>query len=139
MLVNSFCAFLSFRALILVGLLQLHLEAIFTSARFVPTATVSHEAIDFALCLVGMHSTAASRWALTKFSYSSFGVCVSDFSCSVSNLFLRCLNRSKTNKNIEVGYLGFFIGFVLLNSLAYRVFIYLFLVVSYFLRLGKEW
>ena len=33
-LANSFCAFLSFRALILVGFLLLHLEAVFTSARF---------------------------------------------------------------------------------------------------------
>ena len=27
----------------------------------------------FFLCLVGMNSAAASRWAFTKFSYSSFG------------------------------------------------------------------
>ena len=40
------------------------------------------------LCLVGMHSAAASRWGLTKFSYSSFGLCVSDISRSASNLFL---------------------------------------------------
>ena len=41
MLANSFCA-LSFRALILVGFLQLHLEAVFTSVRFFLTAKVSH-------------------------------------------------------------------------------------------------
>ena len=35
-----------------------------------------------------MHFTAASWCALTKFSYSSFGVLFSVFSCSVSNLFL---------------------------------------------------
>ena len=35
-----------------------------------------------------MHSAAASKRALMKFSYSSFGVCVSVFSCSASNLFL---------------------------------------------------
>ena len=35
-----------------------------------------------------MHFAAASRCALTKFSYSSFGVLFSVFSCSVSNLFL---------------------------------------------------
>ena len=29
-----------------------------------------------------------SKWALTKFSYSSFGVCVSVFSCRASYLFL---------------------------------------------------
>ena len=43
--------------------------------------------LGLALCLVGMHSAAASKWALTIFSYSSFGVCVSDFSCSTLNLF----------------------------------------------------
>ena len=80
MLANSFCAFLSFRALILVGFLLLHLEAVFMSARFFLTASVSHWTLGFALCLVGMHSAAAaSKWVLTKFSYSSFGVCVSDF------------------------------------------------------------
>ena len=35
MLANSFCAFLSFRAMILVELFLMHLEAVFTSARFV--------------------------------------------------------------------------------------------------------
>ena len=35
-----------------------------------------------------MHSAAASKRTLTKFSYSSFRVCISDFSCSASNLFL---------------------------------------------------
>ena len=41
-----------------------------------------------ALYLVGMNSAAASKWELTKFSYSSIGVCVSVFSCSSSDLFL---------------------------------------------------
>ena len=86
MLANSFCAFLSFRALILVGFSLLHLEAVFTFARFFLTANVSHWTLGLALCLVGMHSVAASKWALTKFSYSSFGVCVSVFSSSASNL-----------------------------------------------------
>ena len=88
MLSNSFCAFLSFRALILVGFYLLHLEPVFTSARFFLTAKVSHGTLCLALCLLGMHSAAASKWALTKFSYSSFGVCVYVFSCSASNLFL---------------------------------------------------
>ena len=35
-----------------------------------------------------MHSPAASKWALTKFSYSSFRVGVSDISWSASNFFL---------------------------------------------------
>ena len=91
MLANSFCAFLSFRALVLVGFFLWHLEAVFTSARFFITFNVSYGTLDLALCLVGMHSAAASKWALRKFSYSSFGVCVSVFSCSASNLFL-CVN-----------------------------------------------
>ena len=40
------------------------------------------------LGFVGIHFASASRCALTKFSYSSFGVPFSVFSCSVSNLFL---------------------------------------------------
>ena len=88
MLANSFCAFINFRALILIGCLQLHLEAFFTSACFFLTANVSHGALGLALCLIGMHSAAASKWALTKFSYSSFGVGVSDISRGASNLLL---------------------------------------------------
>ena len=68
--------FLSFRVLVLVGFFLLHLEAVFTSARFFLTANVSHGTLGLALCSVGMHSDAASKWALTKFSYSSFGVCL---------------------------------------------------------------
>ena len=84
MLANSFCTFLGFRALILVGFFQLHLEAVFTSARFFLITNFSHGTLDLALYLVGMHSAAASKWALTKFSYSSFEVCVSILSCSAS-------------------------------------------------------
>ena len=87
MLANSFCVFLSFLALILVGFSILHLEGVFTSERFFLTANVSHGTLGLALCLVGMHS-AASKRAFTKFSYSSFGVLFSDFSCSALNLFL---------------------------------------------------
>ena len=76
MIANSFCAFLSFRALVLVGFFLLHLVTVFTSARFSLTANVSHGTLYLVLCLVGMNSDAASRWALMKFSYSSFGVCV---------------------------------------------------------------
>ena len=54
----------------------LHLEAVFTSARFSLTANASHETLDLVLCFVGIYFAAASRWALTKFSYSSFRVCV---------------------------------------------------------------
>ena len=77
MLANSFCAFLSFRALVLVEFFQLHLEAIFTSARYFLTTNVSHGTLGLVLCLVGMHCAATSKWTVTKFSYSSFGVCVS--------------------------------------------------------------
>ena len=87
-LANVFCAFLSLRALILVGFLLLHLEAVFTSAWFFSNRDVSHEILVLALCLIIMHSAVASKRALTKFLYSSFGVGVSDISCSASNLFL---------------------------------------------------
>ena len=83
-LANTFC----FRALILVGFLLLHLEAIFTTSHCFLTANVSNGTLGLVLCLVGMHSVAASKWALTKFSYSSFGVGVSDISWSALNLFL---------------------------------------------------
>ena len=71
-----------------VGFFLLHLEAIFTSARFLLTAKVSHGTLDLVLSFVALHFAAASRCALTKFSYSSLGVRVSVFSCSASNLFL---------------------------------------------------
>ena len=71
MLANSFCAFLSFRALVLVGFFLLHSEEVFTSAHFFLTANVSHETLGLGLSLVAMHSTAASKLTLTKFSYSS--------------------------------------------------------------------
>ena len=87
-LVNPFCAFLSFYVVILVGFLLFLREAIFTSARFFRTANVSHGTLGLDLCLVGMHSATASKLALTKFSYLSFAVSVSDISCSASNLFL---------------------------------------------------
>ena len=52
-LVHSFCAFLSFWALILVGIFLLHWKAVFTSVRFFLTVNVSHESLGLALCLVG--------------------------------------------------------------------------------------
>ena len=87
MLANSFCAFFSFRAFVFVGFFLLPLEAVFTSAHFSLTANVSHGTLDLVLCFVSMHFAAASRCALTKFSYSSFGVRISVFCCA-SNLFL---------------------------------------------------
>ena len=44
------------------------------------TANDSKRTVHFALDLVSMHSTAASTWAVTKFSNSSFGVYLSDVS-----------------------------------------------------------
>ena len=73
---------------VFVGFFQLHLEEVFTSARFSLTANVSHRTLDLVLSFVGMHFAAASKCALTKFSYSSFRVRISVFSCSASNLFL---------------------------------------------------
>ena len=78
-LANLFYAFLSFKALIMVGLLLLHLEVIFMFACFFLIANVSHGTQGLAL-LVGMHFATASMWALRKFSYSSFGVGVSNIS-----------------------------------------------------------
>ena len=46
MLANSFCAFFSFRAFVLVGFFLFHLEAVFMSARFSLTTNVYH-GIDY--------------------------------------------------------------------------------------------
>ena len=93
MLANSFCAFFSFRAFVLVGFFLLHLEAVFTFARFSLTINVSHAILDLDPCFVGMYFADASRWALKKISYSSFSVCVSLFSSSASNLFFLMLSH----------------------------------------------
>ena len=69
--------FFSFRAFALVVFFLLHLVAVFTPARFSLTTNVSHGTLDLVLTFVGMYFAAASRWALTKFS---FGVRVSVFS-----------------------------------------------------------
>ena len=87
---NSFCTFFIFRAFVLVGFFLLYLGAVFTSARFSLTANVSHGTLDLVLCFVGKYFAAASRWALTKFSYSSFRVRVSVF-CNSSNLFFNAI------------------------------------------------
>ena len=63
MFTNSFCTFFNFRAFVLVGFFLLHLEAIFTSARFSLTANVYHRTLDFVLCFIGMCFAAASKWA----------------------------------------------------------------------------
>ena len=71
-----------------VGFFLLLLEAVFTCACFSLTANVSHGTLYLVQGFVGIYFAAASRCALTKFSYLSFGVPFSVFSCSVSNLFL---------------------------------------------------
>ena len=91
MLANSFRAVFSFRAFALVVFFLLNLEAVFTSARFSLTANVSHGTLELVLYFVGMYFAAASRWALTKFSYSSFRVHASVFPCSASDLFLNAI------------------------------------------------
>ena len=75
----------------LVGFSLLHLEAVFTSACFSLTANVSHGTLDLVLCFVSMYFADAGGGGVTKFSYSSFGACVSVFSCSASNLFLNAI------------------------------------------------
>ena len=91
---NWYCAVFSFKAFVFVGgIWRLfpcwrHLEAIFTCARFSLTDNVSHGILYLVLGFVGIHFAAASRCTLAKFSYSSFGVPFSVFSCRVSNMFL---------------------------------------------------
>ena len=55
MLANSFCAFFSFRAFVLVGFFLLCLEAVFRCARFSLTANVSHGTLYLVLSFVGIH------------------------------------------------------------------------------------
>ena len=75
MLPNSFCAFFSFRAFVLVGFFLLHLEAVFTSARFSLTANVFHGALYLVLCFVGMYFAVASRvghWRNSHIRHSEY-------------------------------------------------------------------
>ena len=87
-LVDSFDAFSSFWAFVLFGLCPMVGKAIFTSETFFLTSNISHRTLESALCLVVMNSAAVWKWALTKFSYASFRVRVSDISWGASNLFL---------------------------------------------------
>ena len=64
MFANSFCTFFSFRAFVFVGFFLLHLEAVFTSARFSLTANVSHGTLDLVVSFVGMYFANASRGLL---------------------------------------------------------------------------
>ena len=86
-LVSSFCAFLSFWALILVGFL------LFQRIRFSRLHAFSNRWCfpwdsSLALCLVGVHFAAASMRTFAKLSYSSFRVSFFNISWSASNLFL---------------------------------------------------
>ena len=74
MLVNSFCAFFSFKAFVFVRFFLLHLEAVFTSARFSLTANVFHGTLDLVLIFFGMYFAAASivRWRNSHIRHSEF-------------------------------------------------------------------
>ena len=101
------CLFIHFAPFLVSGHLCLfgssyYLEAVFTSARFSLTANVSHGTLDLVLSFVDMHFTAASRGALMKFSYSSFGVRTSVFSCSALNLFLNTHTHTYTYTYIHI-------------------------------------
>ena len=50
--------------------------AIFMLSRFFLTISDSHGTLHLALSLVGMHSVAISTWVVTKFSYTSNGICL---------------------------------------------------------------
>ena len=81
-------AFLSLCVLAFVGFLLYSKNAIFMLYHFSLIAIASHGTLHLALSIVEMHSAAAATWAVTKFSYSSFGVCLWDTSWKVSNYFL---------------------------------------------------
>ena len=87
-LISSLCAVLIFWVLAIIRFLLLHRDIVFTLSHFLFTINVSHRTLCLALSLISMHSAPASMWELTKFSYSWFGISVSDISWSASNLFL---------------------------------------------------
>ena len=76
--VSSLWAFFCFWALTFIGFLLLSKDAIFTSSCFFLTTSNSHGTLHLAFSLVSMPSADASIWAMTKFSFSSFGVCILD-------------------------------------------------------------
>ena len=82
MLVCSFLALLSSCRLEFVGFLLLSKKKFFSNFVYFQTTCDSHGILHLSLGLVG------SIWAVTKSSYSSFGVCLSDISWRVSNFFL---------------------------------------------------
>ena len=85
--VRSPWAFLKLCSLAFVGFL-LNKDAVFILSRFPLTTITSHGTLYLALGLIGMHLVPVSIWAVTNFSYSSFGVCFSDAFRKILNLFL---------------------------------------------------
>ena len=85
---NWYCAFLIFGHLCLLGSSDSFWRLFSRVHFFSLTANVSNGTLYLVLGFVGIHVAAASGCTLRKFSYSSFGVPFSVFSCSVSNLFL---------------------------------------------------
>ena len=70
----------------LVGLLLLRCFLILSCLSL--TTFDFHGILHVTLGLIGMHSAADSKRAVTNFSYSLYGVCLSDVSKRVLNLFL---------------------------------------------------
>ena len=87
--VSSLRAVLNFCVLAFVGFLLLSKDAIFMLSRFFRATRDSHGTLHLALGLAGMHSAVASMWVLTKFSYSSFGVCFQIYTEGYRICFLR--------------------------------------------------
>ena len=86
-LLCSLCVFLNFCVLAFAGFLLLSNDAFFLS-HFSLTAIDSHRTLHVTFGLVVIYSAVASIWVVRKFSYSSFGLCFSDVSWEVSDLFL---------------------------------------------------
>ena len=76
----SLWCLLSFFVLAFVKFLLFRSQTIFILSHFFLTISNSHGILQSAFGLVGMHSAAASMWAVTKFSYSSFGVSIANIS-----------------------------------------------------------
>ena len=86
-LVSSLWNFLSVYAMAFIGFLLLR-TTFFLWSFFSLDATASSGNLYLAFSLIGMHSANVSLGAVTKYSYSSFGVCVSDVSWRELALFL---------------------------------------------------
>ena len=93
--------FLSFSALVFVKFLLLKIRIVFHDFT---------RLLHLNLNLVGKHSATASMQVVTKSKISTFGICLSDVSYKVSNLFFTvtvfllfiCLLASKEQSNHEV-------------------------------------